>query len=64
MSYLDLINAGLLDEYFPYPLAFETCYNLATQFINLLTYALNFLAFFVVAWLIVFITKSIFSFMK
>ena len=36
MSWIDLTNSGLLDAQFPYPLAFETCYNLAIQGIELL----------------------------
>lgn len=41
MTYIDLINNGLLDSLFPYPLAFETAYNLCMQLFDILTKMVN-----------------------
>lgn len=64
MSYIDLINNGLLDPNFPYPLAFETCYNLALELIDLFIKLINFGWGIVLLLLIVLVTRIIFRIMK
>lgn len=64
MSYIDLINNGLLDPNFPYPLAFETCYNLALEFLDLLIKIINFSWGIILLLLIVLVTRIIFRIMK
>ena len=60
MSYVDLINNGLLDSNFPYPLAFETCYNLAAQIIDLFVKLINFGWGIILLLIIVLVTRIIF----
>lgn len=64
MNYIDLINNGLLDANFPYPLAFETCYNLALEILDLFVKLLNFGWGVVLLLIIVLVTRIIFRIMK
>ena len=71
MTWIDLTNAGLLDAQFPYPLAFETCYNLALQIVDLLKVLCDLLGKFInLGWglilviMLVLITRIFFRFMK
>lgn len=57
MSWIDLTNQGLLDAQFPYPLAFETCYNLALDFYNALSWLSNLLLVLVIIMVLVLITR-------
>lgn len=71
MNWVDLTNAGLLDAQFPYPLAFETLYNLALQGIELLKLLCDLLSKFInLGWgfilviVLVLITRIFFRIMK
>lgn len=64
MSYVDLINQGLLDPLFPYPLAFETAYNLACQIIDLFVKFINLSWGIILLLIIVLVTRVIFRIMK
>ena len=55
----ELIEQGLLDSGFPYPLAFETCYNLASQFYGLLILMLVFVIVLLVGLFISVVLKYI-----
>lgn len=71
MNWIDLTNSGLLDAQFPYPLAFETLYNLANQGLDLLRLLCDLLNKFInLGWgiilllLIVLLTRIFFRIMK
>lgn len=71
MNWIDLTNSGLLDAQFPYPLAFETFYNLANQGLELLRLLSDLLNKFInLGWgiilllLIVLLTRIFFRIMK
>lgn len=64
MTYIDLINNGMLDPLFPYPLAFETCYNLANQIIDLFIKFINLSWGIILLLLIVLVTRILFRIMK
>lgn len=62
MSWVDLTNSGLLDAQFPYPLAFETCYNLAIECIDLLKLLCDLLNKFInLGWGFIFIVIIVLS---
>lgn len=71
MNYLDLINNGLLDAEFPYPLAFETAYNMGNNLLDLANVLIElFVKFINLSWgiilllLIVLLTRIFFRIMK
>lgn len=64
LTYADLMNNALLDPNFPYPMAFETCYNIAVQLIDLMEKGINLIFFMILFFFIGFVMRCVFSFMK
>lgn len=57
VTWVDLTNSGQLDPLFPYPLAFETCYNLAVKFLDAFSLLSNFLLAIIIILVLVLLTR-------